>query len=39
MGLRLLLPRDAGAQQEFDLLQASGHSGSERYVEWKWKQL
>jgi hypothetical protein len=39
MGLRLLLPRDADAQQEFDLLQVSGHSGSERYVEWKWKQL
>ena len=27
---------NAGAQEEFGLLQASGHSGSERYVEWKW---
>lgn len=26
----------AGAQEEFDLLQSSGHSVSERYVEWKW---
>ena len=26
----------ACSQEEFDLLQSSGHSGSERYVEWKW---
>ena len=24
-----------GAQEEFDILQASDHSGNERYVEWK----
>jgi len=34
MRLKLSLPQ-AGAQEEFDILQASGHSGSERYVEWK----
>lgn len=37
MRLKLSLPQ-AGAQDEFDLLQSSGHSGSERYVEWKWQQ-
>lgn len=26
------------AQEEFELLQASMHSGSERYVEWKSKR-
>ena len=37
MKLRYSSPSpDAVAQKEFDLLQASGHSGSERYVEWKW---
>lgn len=37
MKLRFSSPSaNAGAQEEFDLLQASGHSGSERYVEWKW---
>lgn len=24
------------SQEEFELLQSSGHSGSERYVEWRW---
>lgn len=28
-------PSDPEAQKEFDLLQASMHSGSERYVEWR----
>jgi hypothetical protein len=32
--LKLSLPQP-GAQEEFDILQASDHSGSERYVEWK----
>ena len=37
MKLRFALPSShAGAQEEFDILQSSGHSGSERYVEWKW---
>jgi hypothetical protein len=31
--LKLSLPQP-GAQEEFDVLQASGHNGSERYVEW-----
>jgi hypothetical protein len=31
--LKLSLPQ-AGAQEEFDTLLASGHNGSERYVEW-----
>ncbi|OCK75946.1 hypothetical protein K432DRAFT_419507 [Lepidopterella palustris CBS 459.81] len=30
-----LQPGDAGAQQEFDTLHSSAHSGHERYVEWK----
>ena len=34
MRLKLSLPQP-GAQEEFDILQASGHSGNERYVEWK----
>jgi hypothetical protein len=34
MRLKRSLPQP-GAQEEFDILQASGHSGSERYVEWK----
>jgi hypothetical protein len=34
MRLKLSLPQP-GAQEEFDILQASDHSGSERYVEWK----
>lgn len=28
-------PSDPMAQKEFDLLQASMHTGSERYVEWR----
>ena len=32
--LKLSLPQP-GVQEEFDTLQASGHSGGERYVEWK----
>ena len=36
MKLRFSSSHTAGAQEDFDLLQASGHSGSERYVEWKW---
>lgn len=32
--LKLRLGQE-GAQEEFDLLLASGHSGLERYVEWK----
>jgi len=31
---KLSLPQK-GAQEEFDILQASGHTGSERYVEWR----
>lgn len=34
MRLKLSLPQP-GAQEEFDILQASDHSGNERYVEWK----
>jgi hypothetical protein len=34
MRLKLEPPQD-GAQEEFDVLLASGHTGSERYVEWK----
>lgn len=34
MRLKLSLPQP-GAQEEFDILQGSGHSGNERYVEWK----
>jgi len=31
--LKLSLPQP-GAQEEFDVLLASGHGGNERYVEW-----
>ena len=34
MRLELSMPQP-GAQEEFDILQASDHSGNERYVEWK----
>jgi hypothetical protein len=34
MRLKLSLPQP-GAQEEFDILQASDHSGNERYVEWR----
>ena len=34
MRLKLSMPQP-GAQEEFDILQASDHSGNERYVEWK----
>jgi hypothetical protein len=34
MRLKLSMPRP-GAQEEFDILQASDHTGNERYVEWK----
>lgn len=37
MKLKLALPQD-GAQEEFELLRASMHSGSERYVEWRSKR-
>ena len=30
-----LKPGHAGAQEDFDLLLSSAHTGSERYVEWK----
>lgn len=30
-----LRPGQAGAQEEFDLLLSSAHTGIERYVEWK----
>jgi len=32
--LKLKLPQP-GAQEEFDTLNASGHDGNERYIEWK----
>jgi hypothetical protein len=32
--LKMELPQP-GAQEEFDVLLASGHGGNERYVEWK----
>ncbi|KAF2644956.1 hypothetical protein P280DRAFT_504434 [Massarina eburnea CBS 473.64] len=35
MALKLKLPQK-GAQEEFEFLLASNHTGWERYVEWKW---
>jgi len=34
MRLRLQ-PGQPGAQEEFDVLHSSGHTGNERYVEWR----
>lgn len=34
--LRLKLrPNQVGAQEEFEILASSAHTGAERYVEWK----
>ena len=30
-----LRPGQAGAQEEFDVLLSSGHTGTERYVAWR----